>query len=94
MYEERGDMLTAFVRWSEWHFNYIYLLTAWEKEIEGKSYMRWVVLLAEWLRLEETIEKWGTERCPNDFMAFTSYDMCPVCNGSGKVRAEWAREEG
>ena len=75
---------------------------------EGKSYMRWVVLLSEWLSLEETMEKWGWEECqyrkewPRVTDKRGSVFFCekecgkepPPCNGSGKIRAEWAREEG
>lgn len=68
------------------------------KEVDGKQYMSWVVLLAEWLRLEETREKWGWEECPTcwrpgDYTGPLPM-FCPRCNGSGKIRAEWAREEG
>ncbi len=71
-------------------------------EADSKSYMRWVVLLAEWLRLEETREKWGWEECPDKNiiggLCITKKDSkCPVKEGdncSGKIRAEWAREEG
>lgn len=49
-------------------------------------------------------EKWGWEECPNceqgyairkvgDRMEGTT-DRCQYCSGSGKIRAEWAREEG
>lgn len=69
------------------------------KEVDGKNYMRWVVLLSEWLRLEETREKWGWEECPDKNiiggLCITKKDSkCPVKEGdncSGKIRAEWAR---
>jgi hypothetical protein len=89
----------------EWNSISIYL--KWLHKLipaDSKPYMRWVVLLAEWLRLEETREKWGWEECPNceqgyairkvgDRMEGTT-DRCQYCSGSGKIRAEWAREEG
>lgn len=53
-------------------------------------------LMAEWLRLEEVREKWGWEKCPTcwrpgDYTGPLPM-FCPSCNGSGKIRAEWARE--
>ena len=71
-------------------------------EADSKSYMRWVVLLAGWLRLEETRNDWGWEECPEckDGYAMrklgdrveTTIEQCQHCNGDGKIRAEWARE--
>ena len=71
------------------------------KEVDGKQYMSWVVLLSEWLRLEETREKWGWEECPDKNiiggLCITKKDSkCPVKEGdncSGKIRSAWAREE-
>jgi len=102
MYEKKGHMLMDFVVWSEFQFNYIFSFTF--VEADSKPYMRWVVLLAEWLRLERTREKWGWEECPNceqgyairkvgDRMEGTT-DRCQYCNGTGKIRSAWAREEG
>ena len=90
---ERKDMCEAFQKY--------FPLTAYDFSIflerKGKSYMRWVVLLYEWLGLEETREKWGWEECPcpPEFKGDVEINKaCPYCNGSGKIRAEWAREEG
>ncbi len=52
---------------------------------------RWVSLLSEWLRLDETVERWGYTECKNAHCC-ECHD-CAECNGSGRVRAEWAKEE-
>jgi len=53
-------------------------------------------LMAEWLRLDEVREKWGWEKCPTcwrpgDYTGPLPM-FCPSCNGTGRIRAEWARE--
>ena len=50
---------------------------------------RWVSLLSEWLRLDETVERWGYTECKNAHCC-ECHD-CAECNGSGRIRAEWAR---
>ena len=65
---------------------------------------RWVSLLSEWLRLDETIERFGWEQCtednrPSDCMQ--DRDECRLQVGKmgdssgkcclGKIKAEWAR---
>ena len=67
---------------------------------------RWVSLLSEWLRLDETIERFGWEQCtednrPSDCMQ--DRDECRLQVGKmgdssgkcclGKIKAEWAKEE-
>jgi hypothetical protein len=63
---------------------------------------RIMVLLSEWLTLPETKEKWGWEECE-------SFLNCPFlhkgqekydrknclknCDGTGRIKAEWAKEE-
>lgn len=99
MHQSRIEMMEA--------FDGEFPLTAYDfinrLEREDKSYMYWVVLLAEWLRLEETREKWGTERCVDCRGTGTHkyedecgdcLEACPACSGSGKIRSAWAREEG
>lgn len=62
-------------------------------EADSKSYMRWVVLLAGWLRLEETRNDWGWEEVCSTFQRETNpCGSCTKCNGSGKIRSKWARE--
>ena len=107
--ENKLNMWKAFIEWARpayvhWCWDYLLLLWVNNKvDADSKSYMRWVVLLAEWLRLEETREKWGWEECPNceqgyairkvgDRMEGTT-DRCQYCNGTGKIRAEWAKGE-
>ena len=64
---------------------------------------RWVSLLSDWLGLEETREKFGWIDCPKDepieiddgdckYMACKNATEYCTCDGSGKVRAEWAKE--
>ncbi len=63
-------------------------------EADSKSYMRWVVLLAGWLRLEETRNDWGWEEVCSTFQRETNpCGSCTKCDGSGKIRSKWAREE-
>jgi hypothetical protein len=54
---------------------------------------RWVSLLSEWLGLEEVREKFGTIECEDNMAAYPNCvrDNCD-CSGSGKIRAEWAKE--
>ena len=62
---------------------------------------RWVSLLSEWLGMEETREKFGQSKCKHceDGYALrllggrveTTNDTCQHCDGTGKIRAEWAR---
>jgi len=80
--------------------------TSWNTEADRAAWLhkpldgvpRWVSLLSEWLRLESVREKFGTTECPTcenkggtEVLGFTV--VCPSCNGSGKIRAEWAKEE-
>ena len=50
---------------------------------------RWVSLLSEWLRLDETVERWGYTECKNAHCC-ECHD-CADCNGTGKVLSEWAK---
>jgi len=60
-------------------------------EADSKSYMRWVVLLAGWLRLEETRNDWGWEEVCSTFQRETNpCGSCTKCNGSGKIHSKWA----
>ena len=58
---------------------------------------RWVSLLSEWLRLDETVERFGKVKCSNCIAGVeesgpTFIKECTVCDGSGRVLAPWARE--
>ena len=64
---------------------------------------RWVSLLSEFLGMEETGEKFGTIKCEcyeghEAYLATEDGDvdfrMCPECSGSGRIRADWAKEGG
>ena len=57
---------------------------------------RWVYFLSEWLGLEDVREKFGVKECPcpPEFKGDEEIErVCPYCSGSGKIRAEWAKEE-
>ena len=57
---------------------------------------RWVSLLSDWLGLESVREKWGWVECPcpPEFKGDEEIKrVCPYCSGSGRIRAEWAKEE-
>ena len=59
---------------------------------------RWVSLLSEWLGMESVRERFGMIKCPNcvagvEESNVTIIKECTVCNGTGKIRAEWAKEE-
>jgi hypothetical protein len=54
-------------------------------------------LMAEWLQLDETVEKFGWERCPNldiedieSMSCRNNGDNCQPCS-YGKILAPWAR---
>ena len=54
-------------------------------------------LMAEWLRLDETVERFGKVKCSNCIAGVeesgpTFIKECTVCDGSGRVLAPWARE--
>ena len=53
-------------------------------------------LMAEWLRLDSTVERFGWVECSTceskggtSVLGFTV--VCPKCNGTGRVLAPWAR---
>jgi len=67
---------------------------------------RWVSLLSEWLGMDSTVERFGWVECqykkewprtkPDGKSTFFCELECnkkdiPSCNGTGRVRAEWAR---
>jgi hypothetical protein len=81
--------------------NYMWLFSL---TTEGEP--RIMVLLSEWLALPETREMWGWEECPyrkewprtakDGGSSFFCEKECkqepPPCNGSGRIKAEWAIE--
>jgi hypothetical protein len=80
--------------------------TSWNTEADRAAWLhkpldgtpRWVSLLSDWLGMESTREKFGMIKCPNcvagvEESNVTIIKECTVCNGSGKIRAEWAKEE-
>ena len=55
---------------------------------------RWVSMLSDWLGLEEVREKFGTTECEDSMVAYPDCVRINCnCFGSGKIRAEWAKEE-
>ncbi len=49
-------------------------------------------LMAEWLRLDETVERWGISTCKVcDGTGEGEVKNCRYCNGSSKILAPWAR---
>lgn len=57
---------------------------------------RFVTLFAEFLRLPEVVERFGWVECPTcwkpgDYTGSLPA-FCSICNGTGKVLSEWARE--
>ena len=110
----KEEMWTAFYLWSyaekspeechrvvgDWPF------VSWLTRLDDNGVPRWVSLLSEWLRLDETIERFGWEQCtednrPSDCMQ--DRDECRLQVGKmgdssgkcclGKIKAEWAKEE-
>jgi hypothetical protein len=71
--ENKLNMWKAFIEWARpayvhWCWDYLLLLWVNNKvDADSKSYMRWVVLLAGWLRLEETRNDWGWEEVCSTF---------------------------
>jgi hypothetical protein len=80
--------------------NYMWLFSL---TTEGEP--RIMVLLSEWLALPETREMWGWEECPyrkewhrtakDGGSSFFCEKECkqepPPCNGTGRIKAEWAK---
>ena len=60
-------------------------------------------LMAEWLQLDSTVKRFGQSKCKYCEDGYTlrllggrvevTNDMCQHCNGTGRIRAEWAKEE-
>lgn len=86
---ERPEMWRKF---DDWAFD------RWDDLQTGQSYIGWLFfsspsrprdLLAEWLRLDETIKRFGWVKCPNCDVFNTGF--CNTCGGSGKVLSPWAK---
>ena len=103
---ERPEMWDEF-----WNYHYDRAVPEW-------TYMTWLFfdkdnparprdLMAEWLQLDETVERFGWVECqykkewprtkPDGESTFFCELECnkkdiPSCNGTGKVLSEWARE--
>ena len=102
---EQKDMRDEFCEWA-WKKNseervwnkvpwFVHWLT---HPLDGTP--RWVSLLSKWLGMEEVREKWGISKCPHYpkecngcYRGNANYEWCESCDGSGKIRAEWAKEE-
>jgi hypothetical protein len=100
MWEEFGNW-----QWERWfqedealrpytiNSNYMWLFSL---TTEGEP--RVMVLLSEWLALPETRYAWGESKCPNEYcengqvLEGDHHVECGVCNGTGRVKAEWAKE--
>ena len=61
---------------------------------------RWVSLLSDWLGMEVVRLRFGVKECPyypeecdGRYNGNSVYEWCESCNGSGRIRAEWAKEE-
>jgi hypothetical protein len=56
-------------------------------------YTRFITLFTEFLRLPEVVERFGWEECPNPQCEFDQRmpTGCGICNGTGKIQAEWAK---
>ena len=81
-WEQSGDLITT--KYVPWLF----------LPLDGVP--RWVSLLSEWLGMESTREKWGWVECPcpPEFKGDEEIKrVCPYCSGTGRIRAEWAKEE-
>jgi len=75
---------------------------AWIKDMDATAeFIPWLFfqsparprdLMAEWLRLPETVERFGTIECEDSMVAYPHCvrDNCN-CNGSGRVLSPWAR---
>jgi len=67
------------------------------------SIPEWLLLLQEWLELKETRERFGWVTCPSCKEGYAlrklgerteqTIDQCQKCNGTGKIRTEWAKGE-
>ncbi|MEN6320705.1 MAG: hypothetical protein ABFD82_18355 [Syntrophaceae bacterium] len=72
----------------------------WLYSLTPDNEPRIMVLLSEWLSLPETRKIWGWEECPEceGKGDVTSYGVnknefyCQNCNGTGRIKAEWAKE--
>jgi hypothetical protein len=100
MWEEFGNW-----QWERWfqedealrpytiNSNYMWLFSL---TTEGEP--RVMVLLSEWLALPETRYAWGESKCPNEYcengqvLEGDHHVERGVCNGSGRIKAEWAIE--
>jgi hypothetical protein len=104
LWKERRGMWDAFLSvhpfaWDGKAIPYLFSLID-----EGEP--RIMVLLSEWLALPETREMWGWEECPyrkewprtakdggSSFFCEKECKQEPLpCNGTGRVKAEWAIE--
>ena len=79
--------------------------SVWSFSLTDEGEPRVMILLSEWLALPETRERWGWEECPEckgekiviydrdtDEPNGNDYEPCPKCNGTGRIKAEWAKE--
>ncbi len=67
------------------------IFISWLFSLTPDNEPRIMVLLSEWLALPETKEKWGWEKdaCNN---RLDCSDCNKDCDGTGRIKAEWAKE--
>lgn len=72
--------------------------SVWSFSLTDDNEPRIMVLLSEWLALPETRYAWGESKCPNEYcengqvLEGDHHVECGVCNGTGRIIAEWAKE--
>ena len=97
---DKKEMYYEFHEWAEFNYGqqmYRIDFDIWFSLPNDDGVPRWVSLLSEWLGMDSTVDRFGKEECPTcwkpgDYTGSLPM-FCPKCNGSGKIRAEWAKEE-
>lgn len=103
---ENKEMWEAFINWVRWEPR-IMTPVKWPDTMvylfqpNQLRYTRFITLFAEFLRLPETVERFGVDKqcphfsieCDGHHKGKVTYEWCESCDGSGKVMSAWAREE-